>query len=427
MKTFLISLLGLFAPLSVFAAEVTIEQCEDWALDNYPLVKQYRLIEQMQSIELSDVNKAWLPRVDVYAQATVQNKVPGFPESMQPMLQQLGVNLPGLRKDQYRVGAEISQTIWDGGKGKTDRESYRAEAASRTASNDVELYAVRERVQDLYFAILLTDAQIEQSQLMVTQIDANLTKLRAMLRCGTVMQSDVDVVEAQSLTVQQNIKRLNGMRDGYRRALEIFVGQSLEGKTFVCPSEAMPTDMECRRPELAYFDAQKRYNDSRLALVKVSTMPRIGFFAQGYYGYPGYDYFGSMSSRTWTFNVMAGIKASWSIDAFYNKKNNKTRLALGNESIDTNADVFRLNNAMLSAQQQEDIRSRRALTEDDQRIVALRTSVRKAAEAKLDNGVIDTTDLLDKITDESTAAVNASYHRIELIRAIYKLKYILNQ
>ena len=156
-------------------------------------------------------------------------------------------------------------------------------------------------------------------------------------------------------------------------------------------------------------------------------MPRIGFFAQGYYGYPGYDYFGSMSSRTWTFNVMAGIKASWSIDAFYNKKNNKTRLALGNESIDTNADVFRLNNAMLSAQQQEDIRSRRALTEDDQRIVALRTSVRKAAEAKLDNGVIDTTDLLDKITDESTAAVNASYHRIELIRAIYKLKYILNQ
>ena len=96
-------------------------------------------------------------------------------------------------------------------------------------------------------------------------------------------------------------------------------------------------------------------------------MPRIGFFAQGYYGYPGYDYFGSMSSRTWTFNVMAGIKASWSIDAFYNKKNNKTRLALGNESIDTNADVFRLNNAMLSAQQQEDIRSRRALTEDDQR------------------------------------------------------------
>lgn len=427
MKTLLMSFLGLLVSLSVFAADVTIEQCESLAFDNYPLVKQYGLIERMQSIELSDVNKAWLPRVDVYGQATIQNAVPGFPESMQPMLQQLGVNLPGLRKGQYRIGAEISQTIWDGGKGKVDRETIHAETASRTAYNDVELYAVRLRVQDLYFAILLTDAQIEQSRLMGTQIDANLTKLRAMLRCGTVMQSDVDVVEAQSLTVQQNIKRLNGMRDGYLRALEILVGQPLDGKTFVCPSDAMPTDMECRRPELAYFDAQKRYNDSRLALVKVSTMPRIGFFAQGYYGYPGYDYFSSMSSRAWTFNVMAGIKASWSIDAFYNKKNNKSRLALDNEGIDANADIFRLNTEMLSAQQQEDIRSRRALIEEDRRIVELRTSVRKAAEAKLENGVIDTTDLLDKITDESTAAVNAAYHRIELVRAIYKLKYILNQ
>lgn len=427
MKKFLVSFWGLFVPLFAVAADVTIEQCERWALDNYPLVRQYGLIERMQAIELSDVNKAWFPRVDVYGQATIQNAVPGFPESMQPMLQQLGVNLPGLRKDQYRIGAEISQTIWDGGKGKTDRETFRAEAASRTASNDVEMYAVRQRVQDLYFAILLTDAQVEQSRLMVTQIDANLTKLKSMLRCGTVMQSDVDVVEAQLLTIQQNVKRLNGMRDGYRRALEILVGQPLGDKTFVCPSDIMPADMECRRPELAYFDAQKRYNDSRLALVKVSTMPRVGFFAQGYYGYPGYDYFGSMSSRAWTFNVMAGIKAGWSIDAFYNKKNNKARLALSNESIDTNADVFRQNIAMLSAQQQEDIRSQRALAEDDRRIVELRTSVRKAAEAKLDNGVIDTTDLLDKITDESTAAVNAAYHHIELIRAIYKLKYILNQ
>lgn len=427
MKVFLMSLFGLFAPLFAFAVDVTIEQCEDWALDNYPLVKRYGLIDRMQSVEFSEVNNSWLPCVGVYAQATVQNAVPGFPESMQPMLHQLGVNLPGLRKDQYRVGVEISQTIWDGGKGKSDREVSRAEAASRTASNDVELYAVRQRVRDLYFAILLTDVQIEQSRLMVMRIDSSLTKLRAMLRCGTVMQSDVDVVEAQLLTVQQNVKRLSGMRDGYRRALEVLVGQTLEDKTFVCPSDSMPADMECRRPELAYLDAQKRYNDSRLALVKVSTMPRIGFFAQGYYGYPGYDYFGSMSSRAWSFNVMAGIKVGWSIDAFYNKKNNKVRLALGNESVDVNADVFRLNNAMLSAQQQEDIRSCRALVEEDRRIVELRASVRKSAEAKLDNGVIDTTDLLDKITDESTAVVNAAYHRIELIRAIYKLKYILNQ
>ena len=40
---------------------------------------------------------------------------------------------------------------------------------------------------------------------------------------------------------------------------------------------------------------------------------------------------------------------------------------------------------------------------DDSRIVELRRSVRKVAESQLENGVIDATSLLDKITAESQA------------------------
>ena len=64
---------------------------------------------------------------------------------------------------------------------------------------------------------------------------------------------------------------------------------------------------------------------------------------------------------------------------------------------------------------------------DDSRIVELRTNVRRAAESQLTNGVIDTTDLLGKLTDENRARLDASYHRIQLLQHIYQLKHTVNQ
>ena len=156
-------------------------------------------------------------------------------------------------------------------------------------------------------------------------------------------------------------------------------------------------------------------------------MPKIGLFAQAYYGYPGYDYFQSMMSRDWSFNVMGGIKISWTIDAFYTKKNKSSKLSLAGKNVETSRDVFLFNTNLTSVQKQTDIRQQQAVLAEDARIVELRTSVRKAAESRLANGVIDTTDLLGKITDEATAAINAAYHKIELIKTVYQLKYTLNR
>ena len=64
---------------------------------------------------------------------------------------------------------------------------------------------------------------------------------------------------------------------------------------------------------------------------------------------------------------------------------------------------------------------------EDARIVELRAAVRRAAESQLENGVIDATALLTKITDEKLARLNASYHEIQFLQNIYKLKNTLNR
>ena len=185
--------------------------------------------------------------------------------------------------------------------------------------------------------------------------------------------------------------------------------------------------MESSRPELALFDATADKLTAQERLVKAATRPRFGLFAQGYYGYPGMDYFQSMMSPDWSWNAMAGVKMSWNFGAFYTKKNSLGKLRTAQRQLDVQRDVFLFNTRLQTVEESGDIaRLRRALADDD-RIVALRRSVREAAESKLRNGVIDTDDLLRKITDEAAAATARSAREIELLKTIYELKHTINR
>lgn len=408
-------------------AEITMSQCVDKALANYPLIKKYDLIASTCNIELSDINKSWLPRISTYAQGTVQNVVPSFPKTLSGVLDQMGQPMEGLSKFQYKVGVDVSQTIWDGGVSKAQREMKRASAQTQRDALDVELYAVRQRVENLYFAILLTQEQIEQNNNTATLIKSNLEKLHSMLANGTAMQSDVNMVEAQLLGLEQNIIEARSALKGYRRVLELFIGEDLNGEKLVRPDVELPSETESNRPELRLFESRLAATKVTQRLSDTSLMPKIGLFAQAYYGYPGFDYFKSMLNRNLSFNILAGIKVNWNIDSFYTRKNVARKTTVESENILAEKDTFLFNSDMQSASQKETIDGLREVMTNDARIISLRTSVREAAESQLRNGIIDTTTLLTKITDENQAKLTAQFHEIQLLQEITNLKYTLNR
>ena len=409
------------------SAQVTLEECVKLAQDNYPLIRKYDLLNRTKEVNLSDINKSWLPQINVYGQGTVQNATPSFPESLAGIISQTGTSISGLNEWQYKVGADISQNIWDGGSAKTERKIERAEDAKRKAALDVQLYAIRQRVEDLFFGILLIEEQTEQTRNMQTLLQSNLDKLRTMHENGTAMQSDVDMVEAQCLSTSQQLIQAESTAKSYRKVLEIFTGKSLANQELVKPDASIPKDLMPNRPELRHFEAQLQANEARNASITASTMPRIGLFAQAYYGYPGFNYFESMMNRDPSFNLLAGVKVSWNIGAFYTKKNNRRKLRLSSDNIAVERDVFLFNTNMQTRSQLDHIDELKAIMKENDRIVELRTNVRKAAESQLDNGVIDATDLLTKLTDERQARLTASYQEIQLLQSIYQLKYTLNQ
>lgn len=425
-KGIIILILSILSPL-LATAGLTIEQCVEKARDNYPMVKKYDLLASTLDIDLSDINKGWLPRIGVYGQVTAQNVVPSFPGSLSGVLQQMGQPMKGLGKLQYKAGVDVSQTIWDGGVSHVQRELRRAGTAAEQSALDVEMYAVRQRVENLYFAILLTEEQIAQNRNTMTLLDATLERLKAMLRNGTAMQSDVDMIEAQSLTVAQGIAQAESALNGYRTVLELFIGESLQGVELIRPDSVMPSELQSDRPEIRLFDTRIVAADASRRLADTALMPKVGLFAQAYYGYPGFDYFKSMITRDLSFNIMGGVKVSWNIDSFYTKRNVSRRNRLDIAGIMAEKETFLFNSDMQVASQLEKIKGIRDVMKDDSRIMALRANVRKSAESQLQNGIIDTTALLTKITDENQAALTARYHEIQLVQEIYNLKYILNR
>ena len=405
----------------------TLEECCRLAREHYPEIRQYDLIAETEQYNISNAARAWIPQVVLSGQATYQSATPTYPEAFNQMIAANGLDMSGVRKDQYKVVIDVSQNIWDGGQSKANRKIAEAEATEQRSQVDASLYDLQSRIQNLYFGILLLDEHVAQTEILIEVLDANLNRMCTYYKNGVAMQSDVDAVEAELLTAHQALSQVEASRASYRRMLEVFIGQSLTDKTLTRPAMVEVASRTSAHPKLVMFDAQTDRLAAQRKAITASTMPRFSAFAQGYYGYPGLDMFKSMVSAKWTLNAVVGVRMSWNIGAFYTKKNNLNKLDVAERQISVQRDIFLFNTQMQSTQDDGEIARLRSALEDDNRIVELRRSVRMAAESRLENGVIDATDLLRKIADETTATLNRSTHEIELLQATYRLKTILNQ
>lgn len=425
MKRTLLTLIALMVTLS--ANSQSLDECRRLAREHYPEIRQYDLIDATEQYNLSNAARAWIPQVMLSGQASYQSATPTYPEAFSSIMQANGIEMVGIRKDQYKVALDVSQNIWDGGQSKANKAIAEAEAAEQRSRTDVSLYDLQSRVDNLYFGILLLDERVAQTETLIAMLDSNLRRMQTYYNNGVAMQADVDAIEAELLTAQQTLGQVESSRASFRRMLEVFIGQPLATENLERPAMCEVASRSSARPELALFDAQESKLAAQRKAISTSVMPRFSAFAQGYYGYPGMDMFKSMVSAEWTLNAIVGVRMSWNIGAFYTKKNNLDKLNVAEKQIDVQRDVFLFNTEMQTTQDDGEIARLRKAIEDDDRIVELRRRVRMAAESQLENGVIDATDLLRKITDETNATLGRSTHEIELLQAMYRLKTTLNQ
>lgn len=407
--------------LPTFAMSQTLEECQRAAEQNFPLIRQYGLIEKTTDLNVANIQKGWLPQVSASAQATLQSDVPAFPDEFQKLYQQMGITMEGLERDQYRVGIDVQQTVYDGGNIKSQKEIARRQGELQSRQNEVTMYNVRRRVNEMYFSLLLVDEQIRLNADLQTVLEGNEKKLAAMLKGGTASESDWQNVRAERLNVVQQMTGLKSQRTVLKRMLSTFC--AMEVNRLVKPEIPENTGSTVNlRPELKTIDAQLRLADAKEKALDATLMPRLGVFAQGYYGYPGYNMFEDMTGRKLSWNGIIGARLTWNIGALYSRKNDKAKLQAERETAEANRERFLLDNKMEQIQQNENISRYRQLMIDDEEIISLRSSIRKAAESKLAHGIIDVNDLVREINSENKARVEQCIHEIEMLKEIYNLK-----
>ena len=413
--------------LPMLAQGQTLDDCQQAAEKNYPLIQQYGLIEKTIQLTVANIQRGWLPQVSAQAQATYQSDVTAWPSEMKAMMSGMGIDMRGLTKDQYRVGIDVQQTIYDGGVIGSQKRIAREQGKLQAAQNEVNIYNVRKRVNEMYFGLLLIDEQIKLNTDLQTLLAGNERKLESMTKRGTAAESDLQSVKAERLNAVQKGTELVSQKQMLQRMLSTFCGIEINNiQKPQVKSDGRNLATGNQRPELKALDAQISVLNAQEKALNAALRPKVGVFAQGFYGYPGLNMFEDMMRHKWSLNGIIGARITWNIGALYTRKNDKAKLQLQRDMTENKREEFLFNNNLEQIQQHENIERYQKLMDQDGEIISLRQAVRIAAESKLAHGIIDVNDLVREINQEHAACVQQSVHEIEMLKEIYDNKYTTN-
>ena len=425
MKRLFFLVLWMFS-ISAFAQQVTLDACRRMARDMYPVSKQYGLIDQSEQFGLSNAARGWLPKFTFSAQASWQTDAAKFPDALSAMLAEMGTEMQGMRQDQYKVALDLSQNIYDGGRSAAEKSVALAQARTDRLEVDVELYELESRVDDIFFGVLLLEAQQKQLQERIDILKENKRRCQVLVDNEMALESDADAVEVELVKANQAMTQLRYSADAYREMLSLLTGQRIEEGSLVMPVDfnTLPAVIRNNRPELLLLDAKIDYLDAQKRLLRTASKPHFSLFAHGWYGYPGLNMFENMQNSRWSLNAVAGIRALWDVTALFANKEINEQLQNRQQQILLQRDVFDFNNNLLIKQEDREIARLQQTLLDDERIVDLRRSLRRAAENKYENGIVSISDVMTAVTDESLALTAQTLHQIELLKKKYELKHI---
>jgi len=397
--------IGKFSPLS-------IDSCYVMAQRNYPLVKQYALLEKSQAYSLSNAAKGVLPQVSVSGQGTYQSEVTGIPISLP------GIEIKTLSKDQYKLYGEVVQPITDLFTLKHQKELIQSNVKVETQKIEVELYKLKERINQLFFGILLIDAQIQQTESLKKDIQVGLNKTNAAIANGTALRSNGMTLQAELLKADQRITELKATRQGYADMLGLFIQQPLDAGVALEKPVVVQLNPGINRPELRLFAAQRQIYDTQNKLISARNLPRASLFFQGGYGRPALNFL----SNDFESYYIGGLRFTWNLANFYTSKNERHNLAINQDIIGLQQETFLFNTNLTLKQQNAEIAKLQELITSDQQIIQLRENVSTTAKNQLEYGTITSNDYITYLNAADQAQQGLLLHQIQLLLAQYNAK-----
>jgi len=426
MKTvlFIAGLLLAIAGRAQVPDTLTLDACHDLAVKNYPLTKQYALLDSRKEIQLRSLNTQYLPQVQMNGQASYQSDVTKvevlipdivLPPPIDKTITPTQPETPDLSKDQYKISLDVYQMIYDGGITARQKviESLNMEIDKQKVT--VDLYSLKCNVSDVYFNILLLQENEKLLHVMKDKIGEKIKELESAVKFGVVLESEKDVLLAEQLKVEQQITEVRETRRASVEALgELMAVELKDGITLTLPDPGIVTpDFQNLRPEITLFDLQKTHIDASKRVITAKWNPRFSGFGQVGYGRPGLNFLNNDFDDFY----IVGARLSWELWNWNKNKKEKQVLDIQTGILDTQKEAFDRNIRVAAKHDLADIRKYETLIGDDQKIIGLREKIVATASVQLDNGVITSTDYITRLSDATQARIAMQTHQIQLIRA----------
>lgn len=397
---------------------LTLQQAYDLAEKNYPVIKQRDLVKQTTSLSIENLNKGYLPQFSLSAQATYQSDVTKVDVPIP------GITIPSPNKDQYKIVADVNQLVYDGGVIKQQKNIQQLNDEVEQQKIEVQLYQVKDRINQLFLGILFLDEQLKQVDLIKADLNTGLKKVEAQVNNGVSLKSNLNVLQAEILKADQRAIELKSSRKGWVDVLSLFINQSLpENIQLEKPAAPAILAGDIQRPELKLFASQNKLLNSQNKLIDAKNLPKASLFAQGGYGRPGLN----LLKNDFDFYYVTGVRFNWSFGGLYTQKREKRLVDVNKKIVDIQKETFLLNTNTALQQQRSEVEKFQKLVATDQQIIDLRVKVKDAAKAQLENGVITANDYLREVNAEDQARQSLILHQTQLLQAQINYQTLLGK
>ena len=387
----------------------TLENCYQLAETNFPLTQQRDVITAVTDESIRKIGTYWQPQVYVNAQATYQSDVTQLPISFP------GIEIPVLSKDQYKATLDINQMLYDGGIVHQQKELQLSGSEIEKQKIEVEIYKLREKINQLYFIILQADKNIALVNNLQNELNNQKQKIKAGIQFGTASQNSADILDAELIKADQKLIEVRSARESAVLMLSRLIGQPITPSAlFKTPEvEFNMNDTLNVRPEVKLFDLQEQQLGLQIHFAQAPTLPKLSLFAQGGYGKPGLNFL----DDEFSFYYIGGIKLSYPLWTGNTKKYDRNIYSMNITSSQIYRQNFILNSSILTSQYTGEIKKLGQLIEKDLMLIGLKKKLTSSASLQLENGIISANDYVSFLNQETEANINLATHEIQLLAA----------
>jgi len=392
------------------AETLTIYECYKLARENYPMIKQFELIRESEKYDLENATRGYLPQFSISANAMYLSDTPDI----------MGMSI--LPRSQYRAQIGATQVIWDGGNISAKKRLASARARAELEKNEAILYGLNDRVNRVFFGILLQGESLRLNAIHQKDIEDAISSVEAMIANGTANEYDLSLMKVELMNAKQKESEIKSLRSAYIRMLSFLINRQIDESTvFERPKSITELKSEILRPEMEYYAASEDLFDAEKDSVDAGLMPKISLF-----GYAGYGRSSLESLREKKFYGLGGVNFSWSFGNFYTERNERLKIDAGKKMVRAQAEEFLFKTRLKMIQEDGEIKKMQELIKRDDEIVRLRNSIADMARERMKNGTITTTDFIKELNAKELSEQTRISHSIEKLSREYSYKYLTN-